>query len=253
MRADFPLGFLLTLARVSSAMAFVPLPGLRNSPEVARIAISLGLTVALFPAWPAPGVPDPGIGLLTAWMLGEAAFGVAVGLSVAFLAEGFVIAAQVFGLQAGYAYATTIDPNSQADASVLQVFAQLAGSLLFLSFGLDREVIRIFARSLEVFPAGTFSLGIPFVESVTRLGAGMWTTGLRLAMPVVALLLLTDVALALLGRIHSQLQLLTLAFPAKMLSSMAALAALSTVMPVLFRGAAEKTMAALAGMLAGGR
>ena len=40
----------------------------------------------------------------------------------------------------------------------------------------------------------------------------MLTTGLRLAMPVIALLLLLDVALALLGRMQQQLQLLSLAF-----------------------------------------
>ena len=43
---------------------------------------------------------------------------------------------------------------------------------------------------------------------------------LRLALPVVALLLMVDVALALLGRLNQQLQLLALAFPAKMLTAL---------------------------------
>ena len=48
-----------------------------------------------------------------------------------------------------------------------------------------------------------------------RLGATLFSVGMRLALPVVALLVMVDVALALLGRINAQLQLLTLAFPAK--------------------------------------
>ena len=48
------------------------------------------------------------------------------------------------------------------------------------------------------------------------LAGEIFPTGLRLAMPVIALLLLVDVSLALLGRINAQLQLLSLAFPAKM-------------------------------------
>ena len=47
---------------------------------------------------------------------------------------------------------------------------------------------------------------------------------MRLALPVVALLMLVDLALALLGRLNAQLQLLTLAFPAKMLAALLLLA-----------------------------
>ncbi|HEX9012058.1 MAG TPA: flagellar biosynthetic protein FliR, partial [Anaerolineaceae bacterium] len=46
-------GFLLVLARVSGVFTFVPLPGMKNTPEPARILFSLSATLALFPFWPA--------------------------------------------------------------------------------------------------------------------------------------------------------------------------------------------------------
>ena len=58
-------------------------------------------------------------GQLVVWAIPIIGFGLTVGLAVAFLTEGFQMAAQSIGLQAGYAYASTIDPTSQADASVL--------------------------------------------------------------------------------------------------------------------------------------
>ena len=82
-------------------------------------------------------------------MLLEAALGVGIGLAVAFATEAFSVGAQMMGLQAGYSFASTVDPNTQADSPVLVVFAQLAAGLLFFAMGLDREVLRIFARSLE--------------------------------------------------------------------------------------------------------
>jgi flagellar biosynthetic protein FliR len=242
------LGFLLVLARVSGAVAFVPLPGMRSSPEMARVVLALAFAIALFPAWPqAPG--DWSLSWMAKSLAAEAAFGLTVGVFVAFLTEGFQLAAQILGLQAGYSYASTIDPNSQADSSVLQVFTQLAASLLFLAFGLHREVIRVFARSLEIYPAGSYVISAPAAEAVLRLGSAMFTTGLRLAMPVVALMLLVDLSLALLGRLNAQLQLLTLAFPAKILASLVLLASICSVLPVVYQSAAERTVAALSELL----
>src|ERR1039457_759017 len=48
-----------------------------------------------------------------------------------------------------FSFAQTIDPTTQGESGVLLVFAQLAGGMVFLSLGLDREVIRTLAYSLE--------------------------------------------------------------------------------------------------------
>jgi flagellar biosynthetic protein FliR len=216
-------GFLLVLARVTAALIFVPLPGVRQGPEAARVILALALTVVLFPQWPSvPG--DLSMGRLLGWLVLDAGLGILIGLGVSFLTEAFQIAAQAVGLEAGFAYAYMVDPQTQADSGVLLVFAQLAAGLIFFALGMDREVVRIFARSLETFPPGAALPSAPAMEAILRLGAGMFSTGLRLALPALALLTLVDVALALLGRLNAQLQLLTLAFPLKMLAAVAALA-----------------------------
>ena len=56
---------------------------------------------------------------------------------------------QVMSMQAGYAFASTFDPNTQADSGVVVVLMQIVSGLLFFTTGLDREVVRIFARSME--------------------------------------------------------------------------------------------------------
>ena len=210
-------GFALVLARVTGALVFVPLPGINGAPPAARIGLAAGLTLALSARWP---VIDPGsisAGRLAGWALAEAATGIGIGVAAAIVLEAFVLAAQILGLQAGYAYASTIDPNTEADSGVLLVFAQLAASLMFFAAGLDREVLRLFAWSLDRVPPGQFGFGPSAVPAIIRLGAILFSVGLRLALPVVALLVMVDVALALLGRVNAQLQLLSLAFPLKML------------------------------------
>ena len=239
--------FLLVLARVGGLLAFLPIPGFRNAPQMIRAMLAAAIAIALFPVWPNLPNVSPSIGQLTAWAFSEAGFGLAVGVAAAFLAEGFQIGTQVLAMQAGYGYASTIDPSSQADSSVLQVITMLMTGLLFFSTGLDRELMRVLAASFVRFPAGSWAPGN--LGGILHLGAGMFTLGLRVAMPVFALLLLIDIALALLGRMQQQLQLLSLAFPMKMMAALALLAVLAPIMPKLFSGAAAKTLSAIWAML----
>jgi flagellar biosynthetic protein FliR len=226
------LSFLMVLARVGGALTFVPLPGLRGVLEPARAALAIGFTMALASRWPIVDAASFTIGKLAAFVASEAAMGMAIGITVALLLEAFVLAAQVLGLQAGYAYASTVDPNTEADSGILLVFAQLMAGMLFFTAGLDRGVLRLFGETLAKIPPGGYTPGIPAAEAAIRLGTHLFTFGLRLALPVVALLVMVDVSLALLGRLNAQLQLLSLAFPAKMLT---ALAVLVWVMPLFPR------------------
>jgi flagellar biosynthesis protein FliR len=61
-------------------------------------------------------------------------------------------------------------------------------------------------------------------------------------MPVIGLLLLIDVALALLGRMQQQLQLLSLAFPIKMLAGLSMLMILAPTLARLFQRSSAHTM-----------
>lgn len=229
---------MLVLARVTSAFVFVPLPAAGSGADIARAVMSLSMTLALFPKWPHVSLAEPFIGPLVLALLSEVALGLAIGVAVAVLSEAFLMAGQIIGLQAGYGYASMIDPATQADSAILVVLAQLTAALLFLALGLDREVIRAFVRSLDAFPAGSFVLSAKTANQIVRLASGIFSTGLRLAMPVLALLTLVDLALALLGRLNQQLQLLMLAFPLKMMAAISLLAAIGVLFPHVYRGMA---------------
>jgi flagellar biosynthetic protein FliR len=223
--------FLLVLARISGALVFVPLPGIKGGLGPSRAALAFGMTLALYGRWPAVHAEMVTGMRMVGWAAAEASVGLAIGVSVAIALEAFALAAQILGLQAGYAYASTIDPNTEADSGILLVLAQLVAGMLFFALGLDREVLRLFAQSLDRVPVGAYVFGRASAEPVIRLGASLFTVGVRLALPVVALLVMVDVALALLGRINQQLQLLHLAFPAKMLTALAVLSWIAVLFP----------------------
>jgi flagellar biosynthetic protein FliR len=225
------LAFLLVLARISGAMVFVPLPGFSGTPGMARAAFSLAFTLALAPRWPSIEGSGPGILILAAWAVAEAAIGVAIGLAAATVLEVITFAAQMLGMPAGYGYAQTIDPNSEADSGILQVVAQLMAGMLFFAMGMDGQVLRLFSASLEKIPPGAYVFQAASAEAFIRLSGNVLAVGARLAMPVVSLVVMLDMALALVGRLNAQLQLLSLAFPVKMLTALVALTAVLALYP----------------------
>ena len=229
----------LVLARVSGIVAFVPIPGLRQFPAQAKIILALALTVLFMPfAW---GRADAAflhtsgaVWTLAGWVATEAVFGLAVGVGVALLLEAFGLAAQVLGFQAGYSYVNMVDPTTQVDASILNVLLTVLGSLLFFAFDLHLFVIVALVESFNRWPLGSFSTSPLDGIAMVHLGGLVFQTAVRLALPVIAVLLLIDLTLGLLNQINSRLQLLTLAFPTKIVAALALLYPVTLVAPRLF-------------------
>ena len=185
------------------------------------------------------------------WLLAEAGLGIGVGVAVAYLAEIFQMGAQIISLQAGYSFATTIDPTSGADSSVLLSIAQTTAGLLFFAMGFDRQVLQAFAQSLRVHPPGQVALSSSMLNQVVQTGSVMFSTGLRLVLPLLALLLIVDISLALLARLNSQLQLISLAFPIKMLVTLGLLAWLVLIFPQVLQQAAGPVLRLVRQLLLG--
>jgi flagellar biosynthetic protein FliR len=242
-------GFLLVLARVSGVFIFIPLPTFKAGPSAAKIVLALALTFALFPLWPKVTTIPASILEVSGWIFVEAAIGLAAGLAVAFIIEGIYVAAQAISTQAGFSYAALVDPNTEADSTVLIMVAQLTAGLLFFALGLDRQLLSILARSLQTHPPGSLVLSRSAVETLAMLGSSAFSTGLRLVLPVMILMFLIDLSIGLLGRLNSQLQLVALAFPIKMVASLAALSFLILLVPKIYQQSAGVAFGALAKVL----
>jgi flagellar biosynthetic protein FliR len=242
-------GFLLVLARISGVFVFLPLPGLQAGPSAAKITLAIILTFGMYSRWPVLHQIPGSMIQVAGWMIAETAIGLATGLAVAFLIEAVIFAAQAISTQAGFAYASTIDPNTEADSTVLLIVAQLTAGLLFFAMGFDRVLLTILARSLETHPPGAFVASRASVEALVMLGSSIFSTGLHLALPLMTLLFLIDLSIGLLGHLNSQLQLIALAFPAKMLTALAALSVLVLLIPKLYQQLAAAAFTTLGRVL----
>jgi flagellar biosynthetic protein FliR len=239
---SYVVGFSLVAARVGGAFIFVPIPGLEQTSLPPKILLILAITFSLFSLWPVVDVGQGVIGLIVTGIAKEVCVGICLGLVVALTSEFVNFGFHLVGIQAGYSFATTIDPTSQADVTVLEALGRLLSGLLFFSLGLHHEVIRAFAASLQAHPAGMWTVGPSVIEPVIRLFQVMLATGLRLALPLIASMVMIDIALGLIGRISSQVHLLHMSFPIKMLASLLLISWIITALPSIFKDLAARVL-----------
>jgi len=246
-------GFLFTLARVSCVFAMLPLAAFRSAQDASKIVLALALTLMLFPEWKNPVSEQAGMGRLVIGIAGEAALGLTIGLAVALVLEVFQVAAQIVSLQAGFGFASTVDPTTNADSTVLLTLAQITAGLLFFTTGADRMLVRALADSMRLRAPGSFSMNGGWVEPMVRFSATIFSSGLRLAAPVIALLLLADAALAVLGRVQVQIHLVSLTMPVKLAVAMLMIAFTLAFQPQFFQTAMASCIRLIEGILRSAR
>ena len=244
------VGFLLTLTRVGSALFIMPLPGFKDAAISVRVVLVIGISFCLLSVWPATQIDSLSGGQFAVAVLAESAAGLLIGLAVSFINETFQFAAQAVSMQSGFSFASIFDPSSRADTGVFLMMTQFATGLLFFAYGVHHQLLRLLARSFEIFSFHGPHLESASVKTILALGASMFATGLKLGLPLVVLLLLVEFSLALLSRLHAQLHLGMLSFPAKTALSFVFLAAMIARWPALYEKLARQVFQLLSHLAA---
>lgn len=202
----FPLARLLGLA--TSA----PLFGNRMVPVRARLAIGVALAMAVLPALPAmPPVPPDSM-QLTALLAQQAFIGIAIGFMMRLVFAAIDVAGELIGLQMGLSFAVFFSPQTGGQTSVIAEFLALVGLLVFVALNGHLMLVEALVASFDWLPVGT----VPKAEGwllIVRYAAVMFASGLMIALPMVAALLITNIALGVLTRAAPQLNLFAVGFP----------------------------------------
>jgi flagellar biosynthetic protein FliR len=234
------------LVRPGALVMTTPLFGTPFAP--AQVRLGLTLLFALLVA-PSVDVPASATGPALTWVVGrEMALGVAMGLVVRVLVAVAEGAGQLTGYQVGLSYGAMIDPQSGVRNSTLAILYANLTLVLCLLLGVHHEVIRAWLASYEALPIGVGSVDPALGPLVARTLAFIFVGALRLAAPVIAVLLVVEVMMGLMSRAAPSLNLLVvgapLRLPVGLLVAAAALAALPTLITRLLPGALELAVGA---------
>jgi flagellar biosynthetic protein FliR len=214
--------FLMT--RIGAAMMAAPLFGGANVPAMVRVVATAAL--AIFAAvWLPPMATPPAlfsaVGLLT--VAGEVLVGLTLGfvLQIAFAAPQ--LAAELISGGMGMSMATAANPDSGVQTTALGQYFSVVLTLIFLALGAHLHWIALVMESYQAFPPGETWLGPERFAMIGSFVSQMFVTGLRIALPLVLILLLVQIFTGVLSRSAPSLNLFALGLPAGILAGITAL------------------------------
>src|SRR4051794_28172481 len=192
-------GLLLATCRAAGFVLLAPPFNSRGIPAPVKGAMALALAVAVLHRI-TPGLPEPTPGFLVVTAVTEVAIGAALGFIVQLLFTAVQMAGDILDVTGGFTLQPAYDPLSLTSHGVIgRLQFQLASTLLFTSGG-HLLMVRGFVTSYQGLPLGaslpTHQLGQLLIKAFSM----MFLSALQIAGPMVAVLLLADVALALLSR-----------------------------------------------------
>ncbi len=203
--------FLLVFVRATGLLFATPVLGNRNVPIPVRVFFALLVTLVAFPlAPPAPLAPeDPAF---TGAMISEVLLGGFLGFIGTLLFGAAELGGQIAGLQMGVAIANVLSPESELQISVFSSLMTLVALLTFVLCDGHHLFVAALIKSFQSLPPGAFVVDAARTGSLIRMSTGIFTYGLAMAAPVLAVTMFITVALGILSRSMPQIDVFFMGF-----------------------------------------
>jgi flagellar biosynthesis protein FliR len=210
--------FAVVLCRIGGIMVFAPIFSSRSIPSELKVTVTLVATVALCPALALGKVPaNLDLTGVLGFCMSELLFGMLLGLVSNFIFAGLQTAGQIISFQLGFSIINVIDPQTEVETSVISFLQYYLGFLFFLMIDGHHWFFQAVSDSFNYLPVGGIRLHGRVVEEVVRLSSEMFVTGLQVAGPVLAVTIISDVALGMISRAAPQINVLIVGMPLKTL------------------------------------
>jgi flagellar biosynthetic protein FliR len=201
----------LPLVRILGLFASDPLLGSGRIPARIRVAAAFMLTLVVVPTLP----PPPAIALSgpEGWglVIQQFLIGVSIGFVVRLVFTAVEVAGELIGLQMGLGFATFIDPAHSTPVPVLTTYLSTLAYLMFLAIDGHHLVISALVQSFHAIPPGRWPDAQLFM-GVVQTASDVFSSGIRIALPLVIVLLFTNLVLGVMTRASPQVNLFVVGF-----------------------------------------
>ncbi len=218
-------GFILVLARVTPLFLLAPLFSSNLIPARVKGLVAVALAVGLTPiAMHGQHIPNDPM-RLAELVLQSLLVGLAFSFALAVMMAAIESAGAIVDVVSGFSYGSLINPLSGETSAVMSRFYSLVGTLIFLVIGGDAWTLRGLGRTFELVPLTSAPRISSLVAGAEQVFSTVFTAALEIGAPVLAALLITDVAFGVVSRVVPQLNIFAVGFPTKVAVAMLVVAA----------------------------
>lgn len=210
--------FLFIMVRVASFIWISPGFSFRSMPQIAKVVLAAGLSVAVYGLSPVPIEPLT-TGMFLFILLKEILVGVAIGYITQLFFSGIEMAGNFVDFQVGFSMAMQYDPVLGVNTSFYGQVYYWISMVIFFVANVHHHVIRTLVRSFEIVPITQVNFPYLGTEGLVQIFVYVFEIAVNLAFPLIIVALLAEIVLALLSRTVPQINVLILGMPLKILLS----------------------------------
>lgn len=224
---------------------FSALPVIAQSAVPARVRIGLAFLVAFCAQASIPPIAPIALDSAAAVLavVQQVLVGVSLGFAVRIVFTAVEFAGEVIGLQMGMNFASFFNPMSGGDETAVSRFYSMSIGWLFIVSGGPLLVIAAVVQSFTAFPVAGDPFAFLRALEPQRWGAEIFSLGLWLALPLVAMLLFTNLVLGVISRVAQQMNIFAIGFPITLGVGLAGVLATLPMMETPFTMALERMLA----------
>lgn len=229
--------------RVLALFSSMPVIAQRSVPI--RVRIGLAFLIAFCAQASMPAIAPIALDSSAAMMavLQQVLIGVSLGFAVRIVFAAIEFAGELIGLQMGLNFAAFFNPmTSSVETSVTRLFG-VTISWLFVVSGGHLLVIAAVVQSFTAFPVGAEPLAFLRTMQPHRWGAEIFSIGLWIALPLVGMLLFTNLILGVISRVAQQMNIFAIGFPITLGVGLVGVMLTLPLMQMPFTMALEKMLA----------
>jgi flagellar biosynthetic protein FliR len=199
--------------RVLALFSAVPVIAQRGVPIRLRIGLAFLIAFCAQASIPemAPIALDSSAALMA--VLQQVLIGVSLGFAVRIVFAAIEFAGEVIGLQMGLNFAAFFNPMTAGEETSVARFFGVTISWLFIVSGGHLLVIAAVVQSFTAFPVGAEPFAFLRTVEPWHWGTEIFSLGLWIALPLIGMLLFTNLVLGVISRVAQQMNIFAIGFP----------------------------------------
>lgn len=206
--------FLFVFFRVGAIIIFIPILGSGQIPARLKIGFILVLSFIIFPLVADIPMPRPrGLLELGVYLFSEVTIGLILSFAVRLIFTSVQIAGTMVDFQMGFGVVNVIDPQTESQVSITAQFQNIFAVLLYLALSAHHLTIFAIVESFNIINPATFSFSETTMALIMKLFASTFIIAVKIAAPVMAILIFISVGLGLIARAVPQMNVFIVGFP----------------------------------------
>ncbi len=189
--------FLMVFARVTGAMLFNPFLQRRSVSIIVKVGFSFFCAILITTAVELPGVDFANGLVFTASVVKEMLIGFFLGFLMQLFVAAVLVSGELIDLQLGVGMARLYDPQSNTSMPISGSLFQLFLIVTFFAVNGHLTLMKIVFYTFEVLPPGPQLFNAAAWEYVGLLFSQILVLALKLALPIIAIELVTEVGLGI--------------------------------------------------------